>query len=98
MVFLNLHNLEELELVVYTDASYANLSGRVSTLSRSSKKIKRIVKSSLAAESLSMVDGIDASSYIRRIIQEIIPSCSSIPIICMIDKKSLFQNIHILLN
>ncbi len=111
MVFPDLHKLEDIELIVFTDASYANLPDRVSSaggyvvflrgsngscspISWSSKKIKRVVKSSLAAESLSLVEGIDAALYLRSILQEIIPCSVPVPIICMTDNKSLCQNIH----
>ncbi len=80
MVFPSLHSPQDMEIILFTDASYANLSDRVSSaggyvvflrgknghcapIAWSSKKIKRVVKSSLAAECLAMVDGIDASIY-----------------------------------
>ncbi|CAG2226054.1 unnamed protein product [Mytilus edulis] len=73
----NLESLKNIELILYTDASYANLSDRVSSaggyviflrgqngkncpISWSSKKIRRVVKSTLAAEALSLVDGLPA--------------------------------------
>ncbi|MES9884879.1 MAG: hypothetical protein ABW185_28885 [Sedimenticola sp.] len=82
MMFPSLGSLEDMELVLFADASHANLSDRVSSaggfvvfilgkngccspIAWSSTKIKRVVKSSLAAESLAMVDGIDASIYLR---------------------------------
>ncbi|VDI54554.1 Hypothetical predicted protein [Mytilus galloprovincialis] len=109
----NLESLKNIELILYTDASYANLSDRVSSaggyviflrgqngkncpISWSSKKIRRVVKSTLAAEALSLVDGLDACYFVRSILQEMIKlnAGESIPIKCFTDNKSLCQNIH----
>ncbi|CAC5359188.1 unnamed protein product [Mytilus coruscus] len=109
----NLEGLKNIELILYTDASYANLSDRVSSaggyviflrrqngkncpISWSSKKIRRVVKSTLAAEALSLVKGLDACYFVRRILQEMIKlnAGESIPIKCFTDNKSLCQNIH----
>ncbi|VDI35393.1 Hypothetical predicted protein [Mytilus galloprovincialis] len=109
----NLESLKNIELILYTDASYANLSDRVSSaggyviflrgqngkncpISWSSKKIRRVVKSTLAAEALSLVDGLDACYFVRSILQEMIKlnAGESIPINCFTDNKSLCQNIH----
>ena len=70
IVFPNLGNLTDLRLVVFADASYTNLPNGASQagfiiflanqtqsscpISWASRKVKRIVKSTLAAETLSM--------------------------------------------
>ncbi|CAC5410126.1 unnamed protein product [Mytilus coruscus] len=109
----NLESLKNIELILYTDASYANLSDHVSSaggyvifllgqngkncpISWSSKKIRRVVKSTLAAEALSLVEGLDACYFVRSILQEMIKlnAGESIPIKCFTDNKSLCQNIY----
>ena len=99
-----------MELLLYTDASYANLSDRFSSaaeylillkgknericpISWSSCKIKRVVKSTLAAEALSLVEGLDACYFVRSILQEMF-KVKDIKIKCFTDNKSLCQNIH----
>ena len=84
-----LGTLDDLKLILYTDASYANLSDRVSSAGGhiiflmgingkccpilwSFEKIKRVVKSTLAAEALSLVEGLDACYFIRIILSYII--------------------------
>ncbi|CAC5411359.1 unnamed protein product [Mytilus coruscus] len=106
----NLECLKNIELILYTDASYANLSDRVSSaggyviflrgqngknclISWSSKKIRQVVKITLA---LSLVEGLDACYFLRSILQEMIKlnAEESIPIKCFTDNKSLCQNNH----
>ena len=98
-----------MELLPYTDASYANLSdrfssaggylillkgknGRICPLSWGSSKIKRVVKSILAAEALSLV-GLDACYFVRSFLHEMF-KVKDIMIKCFTDNKSLCQNIH----
>ena len=61
-----------------------------------SKKIKRVVKSTLAAEALSLSEAIDSAEYIGFIISEIVlrKSNNVIPIECYIDNYSLFENLY----
>ena len=113
IVFPCLESLHDIELLLYADASYANLSDQISSaggyiiflkgtndkvcpISWAAKKIKRVVKSTLAAEALSLVEGLDACYFVRSILQEMFNSGStqSIPIRCFTDNKSLCQNIH----
>jgi len=110
IVFPYLGNIEDIELLLYTDASYANLSdrfssaggylifmkgknGKVCPIAWSAKKIKRVVKSTLAAEALSLVEGLDACYFVRSMLQEMF-RVKDIPIKCFTDNKSLCQNIH----
>ena len=113
LAFPSVGSLEETELLLFTDASYANLSDRVSSaggyiiflkgrngrlcpISWASKKIKRVVKSTLAAEALALVEGLDACYFVRSILLEMIPvtKVNVIPIKCYTDNKSLSENIH----
>jgi transposase InsO family protein len=110
IVFSSLGSIEDFELILYTDASYANLSDRFSSaggyliflkgkngklcpIAWSAKKIKRVVKSTLAAEALSLVEGLDACYFVRSMLQEMF-RVKDIPIKCFTDNKSLCQNIH----
>ncbi len=60
-------------------------------------KIRRVVKSTLAAETLAMVDGLDMACYLGHLLSEILhqkPKENCIPIDCFTDNKSLYDNIH----
>ena len=57
-----------------------------------SKRIKRIVRSALAAECLALQDGVEAAYLIREMIKELLGN--SLKIIAMTDSKSLFDAIN----
>ena len=67
--------------------------GRCCPLSWSSRKVRRVVKSTIAAETLALVDGLDMAIYIGSVLSEIL-GAQRIPICCYIDNKSLFENIY----
>ncbi|XP_057302644.1 uncharacterized protein LOC130636814 [Hydractinia symbiolongicarpus] len=115
LIFPNMPKYELWKLVVFSDASYANLPDGVSSaggsivivvaedgkcfpISWCSKKIKRVVKSTIAAEALSLVNGIDNAYYIGCLMSQILFSQRTnencIPITAYIDNKSLYENIH----
>ena len=114
LLFPNLGNLENLRLVIFNDAGYANLPDRFSStggrivcltgktdktcpISWSSTKIKGVVKSSLAAEGLSLVEGLESAYSIGNLLTEMIydtVQSNKIPIIALVDSKALEQNIH----
>ena len=52
------------------------------------KKVERVVKSTLAAETLALVEGAEASFYIASILKEM-TKAEEIPIKCKVDNKSL---------
>ena len=82
IAFPNLGNLTDLRLVVFAGASYANLPNGASQegfiiflanqtqsscpISWASRKVKHIVKSTLAAETLAMVDAADTAYFMAR--------------------------------
>ena len=89
-----------IKLLAFCDASYANLpdgssqggtviflsddNNNVSPISWWSKKLRRVCKSTEAAETMAMLDAIDACIWISSLLKEIND-----------DKfKSLFENIH----
>ena len=105
--FPDLGDLNRLKLVVFSDASHANLpdgfssaggfivflvgsNKRCCPLAWEAKKIKRVVKSNLAAETLALVEGLDMAFYLGSILSEIIKV--KIPIECYVDNKSLWEN------
>ena len=60
-----------------------------------SKKIRRVVKSTLAAESLAMVEAVDVCYYLAHILSEILfMNTKKVPIECYVDNHSLWDNVH----
>ena len=58
-------------------------------------KIKRVVRSTIAAETLSLQDGLESSYYYRRIIEDILGlEHQTIPIIAYVDNKSVVESVH----
>ena len=100
---------EELHLMVFSDAAIGNLldggsqggyiillvgeSGKFS-IWWSSKKIRHIVHSTLAAETISMSEAIGIAIFISTLFSELTtgkPDPHELPIICITDCKSLFE-------
>ena len=97
---------------MYSDASYANLpdggsqGGHLVFLSDAnelccpmawhSTRIRRVVRSTLAAETLALVDGLETAYLMAKTVGEIISGEkeSTIPIYCITDNKSLFDAVQ----
>ena len=95
-------------LLLFTDAAHANLADGVSStgayiifivsgerccpIDWSASKIKRVVRSSLAAEALSMQNGIDAAKLMKTLIEEVLHV--SPPIDIVTDSKDLCEAIR----
>ena len=106
----SLASKDNLHLVVYTDASLANLpdqgsqSGYIIFLANESKqciplnwqskKIKRIVRSSLSAETIAFADALDAVALQATISQILYYNRKEIPIFVHTDNRSLFDTIN----
>lgn len=111
-VILNFQHLgrdSALKMIVFSDASFANLSdggrraegghlillmgenGKFSPLSWQSKRVKRIVRSTLASETLAMSDGIDNTIFLSTLFSELTTGDAehAPPIICVTDNHSL---------
>ena len=87
LCYQNLGPSECLKFVTFTDAAYANLidggsqgayfiflageNGACNLISWQSWRIKRIVKSTLAADTLAFGEGIDATMYVSSLFTEI---------------------------
>ena len=113
LLFPDLGDLPKLKLVLYNDAACANPcdgvsstgrrisflagNGRCCPISWSSIKVKRVVKSSLAAESSSLVDGLDTAYCIGRLFTEITYNecdVTKIATQAFVDNKSLVQSVY----
>ena len=104
----NVGSLQQAEIIAYTDASYRNLknngsqggqlimlkgrNGKYSVLNWKSKKIKRTVKSTEAAEALALQEGAELAFVTQSFMNEL--TGVLVPITLRTDNKSLWQNIH----
>ena len=109
LVFSRLGEAEEWKLYVFTDASLANLSDgigstmgiivflvnrdRVCAVSWRANKIKRVVKSTLAAESMALLEGLEEAMYIKAILLELDDKMDT-PITAIVDNRSLVDSLH----
>jgi hypothetical protein len=107
--FPDIGSLKNVRLCVFTDAAYGNLSDGVSStaghvvfaigadkacpISWKSNKIKRVVRSTLAAEVLACLQGLEDSLYLRAVLRDLLPGIQ-VPIIAYVDSKSLKDNLH----
>lgn len=99
-----------LSLVVFSDASLGNLpdggsqggylillvgeQGKFSPICWNSKRIRRVVRSTLAAETLALADGIDTALYVSALYTELTsgaPDVQKLPLVCVTDCKSLYE-------
>lgn len=67
--------------------------GKCCTLAWKANKIKRVVRSSLAAETLSLQEGLECALYIQKLICELFGQIS-VPITAFVDNKSVVQAIQ----
>ena len=106
-------NEENVKLLVHSDSSFGNLPDgssqagytilladdkrHFSPLTWQSKKIRRIVRSTIAAETLALMDGADSALLLSALFCEIIHGSSRdslLPVDCIINNYSLFEAIH----
>ena len=111
--FPMLQDLSKVKLISFSDASFANLRGggsqggflvflqgcndKYALISWQSKKLKRVVKSTIAAETLALQDAAESCFMLRSQICELLQfdeRSAIIPIVCVIDNKSLYDAIH----
>lgn len=99
-----MEKLENCFVECFSDASFANLagsgsqggfvvflrddSGKRCPIYWQSKKIRRVVKSTLSAETLALLDCAEAAVYLVRILDDI-SDCGSLRVKCYVDNKSL---------
>lgn len=99
-------NFSNLEMSIFCDASFANLAGGASQLGYiiflhdkqgcsvpvawSSKKCKRVARSTLTAETLAAVEAVDAAVLLKKMIEEVV--MYEMPAITVyVDNKSLYD-------
>ena len=101
--------LEESVFVVFCDASYGNLrdgssqggfiiflvsfTGKCCPITWQSRKIRRVCKSTLAAESWAMIEAVESCELVQTQLGEIMQS-KKLDVIVMTDCKSLHDAIH----
>ena len=102
--FPRIKSLESCQLECYSDASFGNLTdsgsqgafviflkdetGKRCPLLWQTKKIRRVVKSTLSAETLALLDCAEAAVYVNFILCEV-SGCQALKINCLVDNKSL---------
>lgn len=73
----------------------ADCHGKCCPLSWHTNKIKRVVRSTIAAEALSLQEGLECSFYYRKMIEDIVGiSHKTIPIIAYVDNKSVIEAVY----
>ena len=103
-------DLTDLSITAFADASHGNLTdggsqggmfievrsgGYTCPVEWQSKRIRRAAKSTLAAETIALVEAIDNAIYVKHMIQEILHVTSNqISIDCITDNYSLYQTAH----
>ena len=104
-------DLSTLNISVYSDASYGNLKdggsqgghivfisdskGTCAPISWSSKKIKRVARSTLGAETLSAVDALDSAYLVAKILTELVDlNEREIATSLFTDNKSLYDALN----
>ena len=110
-MFASLVRSDEWRIIVFTDASHANLSdgtgsrgalvvflvdehGNCCPLTWQSGKIKRVVRSTLAAEALSLVEGIEDAIYLKYIFSELLVLRSGTRIDVFVDNRDVVDAIY----
>ena len=111
MTFPRLTSLEDLKIVVFTDASLGNINDRAGStgafivwlmdntgqccpIAWNAHKIKRVVRSTLAAETLSLEEGLEAGFYYREMLENIFGlDPRTIKIEAYVDNKSVIEAI-----
>ena len=106
-------NLNNIELQLFTDASLNNLpnggnqAGQIIFLTDdknntyplywNSSKIKRVARSTIAVETLSLSEGCDVAMYINKLVSELLfYDGKQLNIIAYTDNQSLYMMLHIL--
>ena len=112
IVFPCLGDLEQCKIMVFSDASHANLSDGVSSvgahvvllvgsdrnccpLAWQANKIKRVVRSTIAAEALSLQEGLENGFYLRTLLEELLAlPAYTIQLEAYVDNRSVIEAIH----
>ena len=95
---------------MFHDASFGNLldggsqggfivflvdkNGNSNPLIWASRRIKRVVKSTLAAETLSLVEAAENAFLLAKFIEEVLPHTYRLKITCLTDSKGLYDAVN----
>ena len=104
--FPNLGKVSDLSVVAYSDAAHANLpsgasqggmiiflagNGKVAPITWQSKKLDRVVKSPLGAETMALAEAADSSVLVVKMVEEILKT--NLPAVtCYTDSQSLVDH------
>ena len=107
--FPRIHNLERCTIEVFSDASFGNLQGEGSQgaiiafmkdergercpLYWHTRKIRRVVKSTLAAETMALLEGAETGLYLGKILEEVL-GLKNIAVSCITDNRSLVESLY----
>jgi hypothetical protein len=110
LVYEHLGDMQNVELVCYADASYGNLrggasqggyvifmkgtNGKYSPICWRSRKLKRIAKSTMAAECQALSEGADEVFAIRGFLRELMGTEINLPIVMRTDNNNLAQSAY----
>ena len=106
-----LNNTSQVSIECYCDASFGNLErggsqggyiifiadeyGNKCPVTWQSRRLRRVVKSTLAAETLALLDAAEAGVYIANLFAEIMNTpVSSLLVKCYVDNKSLVEALY----
>jgi hypothetical protein len=106
-----LENIKECSIECYSDASFGNLcdggsqggyivfivdcNGRKCPITWQSKRVRRVVKSTLAAETLALLDSAEAGLYIAKLLSESLNDTAiSVTVKCFVDNRSLVDALY----
>ena len=68
-------------------------NGRCSPIFWQTRRLKRVVKSTLAAETMALLEGAEAAVYLGQILKETL-KCKAMKIRCITDNKSLVDAVQ----
>ena len=107
-IFIGKLDFESLKVVVFSDAAFGNLPGGASQLGHiifivdnnnqcvpiawASKKAKRVARSTLTAETLAAMEGVDMALMIKAMLEEITLKKTP-PVTLYVDNKSLHDTV-----
>ena len=109
----DLGNLEQLKIVAISDTSFGNVTGggsqgsnilflvgnndKYMPITWQSKRIRRVIKSTLAAETFAIIDLAKACIFYRKFLLEILQlkdNSDNIKIFCKTDNSCLYDSVH----
>ena len=109
LCFPRLLHIERCQIEVFSDASFANLpdggsqgaiivflkdeNGQRCPLYWQTRRLKRVVKSTLAAETMALLEGAEAGVYLANILKEVL-GVKMATVSCITDNKSLVDSLY----